>query len=106
MGGLGIRGVGDDRFDGEACAEARSIFLKDHMDGSGDAASLRIVHSVPGCVRGIANHDATKCFLTDFPTQLVWHFGEDDAPEDAELDASGTDDVRRVRGMPPVRCHH
>jgi hypothetical protein len=71
--------------DGEACAEARSVLLKDNMDGSGDAASLGIVHAVPGCVRGIANHDATKRFLAEFPTQLVGHFGEDGAPEDAEL---------------------
>jgi hypothetical protein len=85
LGGFGIRGVGDDRVDGEACAEARSGFLKDNMSGSGDAASFRIVHAVPRCVRGIANHDATKRFLTEFPTQLVWHFGEDGAPEDAEL---------------------
>ena len=55
------------------------------MDGSGDAASLGIVHAVPGCVRGIANHDTMKLFLTEFPTQLVGHFGEDGAPEDAEL---------------------
>jgi hypothetical protein len=85
LGEFGIRGVGDDRVDGEACAEALSVFLKDHMDGSGDAASLRIVHVVPMCVKGIANHDATNRFLTEFPTQLVLHFGEDGAPEDAEL---------------------
>jgi hypothetical protein len=35
-------------------------------------------------------------------TQLVGHLGEDSALEDAE-DAFGTDDVRKVRGMPPVR---
>jgi hypothetical protein len=85
MGRFGIRGVGDDRANGEACAESRRVFLEDNMDGSGDAASLRIVHSVPKCVRGIANHDATTRFLTEFPTQLVWHFGEDGAPEDAEF---------------------
>jgi hypothetical protein len=56
------------------------------MVGSGDAASLGIVHAVPGCVRGISNLDATKLFLTEFPTQLVGNFGEDGAPEDADLD--------------------
>jgi hypothetical protein len=85
QGGFGIRGVGDDRVQGEACTEAWSVFLKDYMHGSGDAASLRIVHAEPMCVRGIASHDATKRFLTEFPTHLVWHFGEDGAPVDAEL---------------------
>jgi hypothetical protein len=33
----------------------------------------------------VANHDAEKRFFTEFPTQLVWHFGENNAPEDAEL---------------------
>jgi hypothetical protein len=59
--------------------------MEDNMDGSGDAASVGAVHAVPGCVREIANHDATKWFFTDFPTQLVGHFGEDGAPEDTEL---------------------
>ena len=67
------------------CAEARGVFLKDNMDGSGDAACFRVVHTVPGCVSGEANHDATKRLLTEFPTQLVGHFGEDIPPEDAEL---------------------
>jgi hypothetical protein len=49
-------------------------------------------------VKRVASHDAAKRFFTEFPTQLVWHFGEDNAPEDAEF---GTDDVRSVRGMPP-----
>jgi hypothetical protein len=35
--------------------------------------------------QGIANHDVTKRFLTEFPTHIVTHFGEDGAPEDAEL---------------------
>jgi hypothetical protein len=55
------------------------------MDLSGVAASLGVVHVVTGCVKGIANHDATKRFFTEFPTQLIGHFGEDGAPEDAEL---------------------
>jgi hypothetical protein len=70
-----IRTVGDERVDGEACAEARSVFLEDNMDFSGNAASLGVVHAVPGCVREIVNHDATKRCLTEFPTQLVGHFG-------------------------------
>jgi hypothetical protein len=56
------------------------------MDGSGDAASLGIVDAVPWGVSRIANHDATKSFFAEFPTQLVGHFGEDGAPEDAELE--------------------
>jgi hypothetical protein len=48
-------------------------------------ASHGVAHAVPGCVRVIANRDATKRFLTEFPTQLVGHFGKDNAPEDAEL---------------------
>jgi hypothetical protein len=44
---LVIRTVGDGRVDGEARAEARSVFLEDNMDGSGDAASFGVVHAVP-----------------------------------------------------------
>jgi hypothetical protein len=33
----------------------------------------------------VANHDAAKRFFTKFPTQLVRHFGDESAPEDAEL---------------------
>jgi hypothetical protein len=40
---------------------------------------------VPRGVSRIANHDATKRFFAEFPTQLVEHFGEGGAPEDAEL---------------------
>jgi hypothetical protein len=47
-----IRTVGDDQVDGESRAEARSGFLKDNMDRSGNAASLGVVHAVPGCFRG------------------------------------------------------
>jgi hypothetical protein len=55
------------------------------MDGSGDAASFGVVHAVSWGVRWIANHDATKRFFAEFPTQLVGHFGEDGGPVDAEL---------------------
>jgi hypothetical protein len=69
--------VCDDRVDGEARAEARSVFLEDNMDGRGDAASFRVVHAVTWGVRRIANHDATKRLFAEFPTQLVGHLGED-----------------------------
>ena len=76
--------VGDGRVDGELCAEARGVFLKDNMDGSGDAACFRVVHAVPGCVTGVADHDATKRLFTEISTEFVGHLGEDGAPEDAE----------------------
>jgi hypothetical protein len=82
---LVIRGVCDDRVNGEARAEARGVFLEYDMDGSGDAASLGAVEAVLWGVSRIADADATKCFFAEFPTQLVGHFGEDGAPEDAEL---------------------
>jgi hypothetical protein len=61
------------------------VFLEDDMDESGDAASLGVVDAVPWGVNRTADHDTTKYFFAEFPTQLVGHFGEDGAPEDAEL---------------------
>jgi hypothetical protein len=55
------------------------------MDGSVDAASLGVVYAVSWGVTRIADHDATKRFFAEFPTQLVGHGGENGAPEDAEL---------------------
>jgi hypothetical protein len=55
------------------------------MDGSGDAASFGAVRAVSLGITRVVNHDATKCFFPEFPTQLVGQFGEDGAPEDAEI---------------------
>ena len=87
--GYVCRRVGDDRVDGGLCVEALGVFLKDNMDGSGDATRFRVVDTVPGCVRGIAHHDAAKCFFTEFPTLFVGHLGENGAAEDAELGGVG-----------------
>jgi hypothetical protein len=78
------------------CAEARGVFLKDNMDGSGDSAGFRVVNAVPGCVIGVADHDATKRLFTEFSTQFVRHLGEDGAPEDAKL--GGVRHRRREEG--------
>jgi hypothetical protein len=59
--------------------------MEDNMDERDDAASLGVVDAVPWGITRIANHDATKCFFAEFPTQLVGHFAEDGAPEDVEL---------------------
>jgi hypothetical protein len=58
----------DDRVDGKARAEARSVFLKDNMDGSGDTASFRVVYTVLWGFERVANHDTAKRFITEFPT--------------------------------------
>jgi hypothetical protein len=89
--------------------------LEDGMDGSGDAASLGVVDAVPWGVTRIANYDATKRFFIEFPTQLVGHFGEENAPEDTELgcvwhrrrkeregNATGETDRAVVRGITEV----
>jgi hypothetical protein len=44
----------------------------------------------------VANHDATKRFFADFPTQFFGHFGEDNAHEDAEF--GGVRRCRREQG--------
>jgi hypothetical protein len=71
------------------CDEAWGVFLKGNMDGSGDATRVRVVDTVPGCVKGIGHHDAAKCFVTEFPTLYVGHLGENGAAEDAELGGVG-----------------
>jgi hypothetical protein len=92
--------VGDRRVNGEARAEARGVFLEDNMDGSGDAASLGVVDAVPCGVMRIANHDAGSA---SFRRNLSGTLAKTAHPMARNLDASGTDDARRVRGMPLVR---
>jgi hypothetical protein len=84
------------------CAEARGVFLKDDMDGSCDAACLWVVHTVRGCVNGIANHDATERFFIEFPTlfhRVSGTLAKTAHPKTRNMDASDTYDVERVRGI-------
>jgi hypothetical protein len=100
---LVIRTVRDGRVDGKSRAEARSVFLKDDMDGGGDTASFRVVHTVPWGVKRVANHDSAKRFSPSFRRSLSGTLAKTVHPKTRNLDASGTDDVRSVRGMPQVR---
>mmetsp|Transcript_14020 Transcript_14020/g.24847 ORF Transcript_14020/g.24847 Transcript_14020/m.24847 type:complete len:207 (-) Transcript_14020:420-1040(-) len=73
------------------------------MYGSGDATRFRIVDTIPGCVRGIAHHDAAKCFFTEFPTLFVGDLGENGAAEDAELGGVGHRRRKECEGDAPSR---
>jgi hypothetical protein len=104
--GLVIRGVCDDRVNAESRAEARGVFLEDDMDGSGDAASLGVVDAVRMGVSRIADHNATKrAFRRVFRRNLSGTLAKTAHPKTRNFDASGADDVRTVRGIPPVRLN-
>jgi hypothetical protein len=103
MGLIGIRSVCDHRVYGESRAEARGVLLKDNMDRWSDAASLGVVDLLPWGVMRVADHDTTKRFFAEFPTELVGYLVKTMHPNTRNLEAFGADDVRRVRETPPVR---
>jgi hypothetical protein len=73
------------------------------MDGRRDAAGRGVVDAVPWAVMRVANHDVNKRVFAEFPRLHVGHFGEDNAPEDAEFKGVRGVDVSRVSGTPPER---
>jgi hypothetical protein len=73
------------------------------MDRGGDAACDMVVYTVRWSVKWITDHDAAECLFAQFTTLIVWLFGEDSAPEDAELRRVGRIGREVESGTPPER---
>jgi hypothetical protein len=77
----GINSCGD--------TEPWNVLLEGNMDRVGDAARDKIVDTVSWGVKWITDHDAAESLVAQFATFFVMHFGEDNAPETAELGRVG-----------------
>jgi hypothetical protein len=66
------------------------------VHGGSEVACDLIVHTVPRCVRGVANHDTTESLFAELATQSIRSFAKTVQPK-----TSSSTYVKRVRGTPP-----